>query len=191
MLFRKKKYNTEADLLQACLKGKRDAQKQLFEAHADVMLTVALRYMKDRQAAEDVLLTAFGKVFEKLHTFSAQGSFQGWVRRIVVNEALGELRKKRHYSEELEVAEREGYSEGPSQHLEAEELLKLIAKLPDGYRTVFNLYAIEGYSHQEIAEQLGISVGTSKSQLNRARRFLQNLLEAQENNTAQGTYKTA
>ncbi len=181
MFFRKPKYKTEEDLIKACLKGKRDAQQQLFELHADVMLSVALRYMGDKQAAEDVLLQAFGKVFEKLDSFQHQGSFQGWVRRIVCNEALNQLRKNKRFSEDLETAEREGVNEAPSKNLEAEELMTLIQQLPEGYRTVFNLYAIEGYSHQEIAEQLNISIGTSKSQLNRARRFLQKEIEKANN----------
>ena len=128
--------------------------------------------------AEDILVTAFVKVFDKIQQFKSEGSFEGWIRRIVVNEALTFLRRNRsmYLETELEQADREPDYNALSDHLEAEDLLKMIQELPTGYRIVFNLYAIDGYSHKEIADQLGISENTSKSQLSRARTFLQKLL---------------
>lgn len=128
--------------------------------------------------AEDILVTAFVKVFDKIQQFKSEGSFEGWIRRIVVNEALTFLRRNRsmYLETDLEQADREPDYNALSDHLEAEDLLKMIQELPTGYRIVFNLYAIDGYSHKEIAEQLGISENTSKSQLSRARTFLQKLL---------------
>ena len=128
--------------------------------------------------AEDILVTAFVKIFDKIQQFKSEGSFEGWIRRIVVNEALTFLRRNRsmYLETDLEQADREPDYNALSDHLEAEDLLKMIQELPTGYRIVFNLYAIDGYSHKEIADQLGISENTSKSQLSRARTFLQKLL---------------
>lgn len=128
--------------------------------------------------AEDVLVIALTKVFEKIDQFKNEGSFEGWIRRIVVNESLTWLRKNRsmYLETDLEKAEREPDYHQLSDRLEAEDLLKIIQQLPSGYQIVFNLYAIDGYSHKEIAEQLNISENTSKSQLSRARTHLQKLL---------------
>jgi RNA polymerase sigma factor (sigma-70 family) len=132
--------------------------------------------------AEDILVTAFMKVFNKIQQFKSEGSFEGWIRRIVVNEALTALRKKSNlYIEtDLEQADREPDYDRLSDSLEAEDLLNMIARLPMGYRVVFNMYAIDGYSHKEISEHLGINENTSKSQLSRARTYLQKLLLQQE-----------
>jgi RNA polymerase sigma-70 factor (ECF subfamily) len=131
--------------------------------------------------AEDVLITAFTKILERIEQFKGEGSFEGWIRRVVVNEALTFLRKNRsmYVETELEAAHREPDYQTLSDHLEAEDLLNLIQELPSGYRIVFNLYAIDGYSHKEIADQLNITESTSKSQLSRARVFLQKLLVEQ------------
>jgi len=128
--------------------------------------------------AEDIIVTAFLKIFDKIQQFKSEGSFEGWIRRIVVNEALTFLRRNRsmYLETDLEQADREPDYNALSDHLEAEDLLKMIQELPTGYRIVFNLYAIDGYSHKEIAEQLGISENTSKSQLSRARTYLQKVL---------------
>lgn len=132
--------------------------------------------------AEDVLVTAFTKVFEKIDQFKSEGSFEGWIRRIVVNEALTWLRKNRsmYMETNLDKADFEPDYDKLSDHLETEDLLRMIQQLPTGYQIVFNLYAIDGYSHKEIAEQLNISENTSKSQLSRARVYLQKLLALQE-----------
>lgn len=132
--------------------------------------------------AEDVLVTAFTKIFDKIDQFKAEGSFEGWIRRIMVNEALSSIRKNKtmYLETDLEAADRQPDYDQLSDHLEAEDLVNLIQELPPGYRVVFNMYAIDGYSHKEIAEELGISENTSKSQLSRARVFLQKLLRNQE-----------
>ena len=146
------------------------------------MLAVCLRYTGNPADAEDILVGSFMKVFEKIGQFNETGSLEGWIRRIIVNDCLMFLRKRKslQYTEELEVAEREMGGEMADTSLEAQELMKLVESLPSGYRTVFNLYAIEGYSHKEIAKQLNISEGTSKSQLSKARNLLQQKLKSQE-----------
>jgi RNA polymerase sigma-70 factor (ECF subfamily) len=135
------------------------------------MYALCLRYLRESDDAQDVLLKAFTKVFEHLPRFKGEGSFEGWVRRIVVNEALMFLRKHKHRHITIELEEAAASVEQYPQ-LEADDLLQLVQALPEGYRTVFNLHAIEGYAHAEIAEQLGISEGTSKSQLSRAKELL-------------------
>lgn len=128
--------------------------------------------------AEDVLVTAFTKVFERIDQFKGDGSFEGWLRRIVVNEALTQLRRNRsvYLETDIEAADREPDYAQLSDQLETEDLLKMVQQLPAGYQMVFNMYAIDGYSHKEIAEHLGISENTSKSQLSRARTHLQRML---------------
>ena len=137
--------------------------------------------------AEDVLVTAFTKILDRIGQYKGEGSFEGWIRRVVVNEALTYLRRNRsmYIETELEAADRDPDSQHLSDHLEAEDLANMIQELPSGYRIVFNLYAIDGYSHKEIAEQLNISENTSKSQLSRARIFLQKLLMEREASTKQ------
>jgi len=132
--------------------------------------------------AEDVLVMAFAKVFEKIDQFKAEGSFEGWVRKIVVNESLSYLRKNKsmYVETEIETVDKRPDFRLLENHLEADDLLKMVGDLPAGYRMVFNLYAIDGYSHKEIAEQLGISENTSKSQLSRARAWLQKKLTVLE-----------
>ena len=171
---------TEPDLIAACLRGEPRAQRQLYNQFAGLMLTVCRRYLKRQEDAEEALLLGFAKVFRALPTFRQEGSLEGWVRRIMVNEALMELRRREplHLSFE-EFAQPENLAATPATadtQLHAEELLALLQELPVGYRTVFNLYALEGYSHPEIAEALGISEGTSKSQLSKARAMLQRRL---------------
>jgi RNA polymerase sigma factor (sigma-70 family) len=166
----------EQDLVAGCRQGQHKAQRSVYEQHAPQMLAVCLRYVHDRSEAEGVMVNGFLKVFDKIGQYSGEGSFEGWIRRIMVNESLLYLRQNRHahMMVEVEAASREVVStEDAYQQLAAEDLLALVRKLPEGYRTVFNLYAIEGYAHKEIAEQLGISENTSKSQLSRARGLLQ------------------
>jgi len=168
----------EQELIKGCLRRDRAAQKRLYDTFSGKMYALCCRYVKDSMEAEDVLITAFTKILEKIDQYKHEGSFEGWIRRIVVNEALTWLRRNRNmYLEtELEAADYEPDYQSLSDSLEAEDLLKIISELPSGYRIVFNLYAIDGYSHKEIAEQLGISENTSKSQLSRARTYLQKLL---------------
>ena len=172
----------EDELIKGCLRRDPSAQKLLYDTYSSKMYGLCYRYVKDSMEAEDVLVTAFMKVFDKIQQFKSEGSFEGWIRRIVVNEALTYLRRHRsmYLETELEQADREPDYNALSDHLEAEDLLKMIQELPTGYRIVFNLYAIDGYSHKEIAEQLGISENTSKSQLSRARTYLQRVLVEQD-----------
>lgn len=169
----------EDELIKGCLRRDRNAQKLLYDTYSSKMYGLCYRYVKDVMEAEDILVTAFMKVFDKIAQFKSEGSFEGWIRRIVVNEALTYLRRHRsmYLETELEQADREPDYNSLSDHLETEDLLKMIQELPTGYRIVFNLYAIDGYSHKEIAEQLGISENTSKSQLSRARTYLQKVLQ--------------
>lgn len=171
----------ENELIKGCLKRDRSAQKHLYETYSSKMYGLCYRYVKDSMEAEDILVTAFTKIFEKIDQFKNEGSFEGWIRRIVVNEALTHLRRNRsmYLETDLEQAEREPDYDQLGDHLEVEDLLKMIEELPTGYRIVFNLYAIDGYSHKEIASQLGISENTSKSQLSRARTYLQKMLADQ------------
>ncbi len=175
---------TEEEILKACLKGNARAQRDLFEKSSPKMLAVCNRYIQDRAEAEHVMIGGFVKVFEKISQYSGEGSFEGWIRRIMVNECLMYIRKNRTMSVEVEIekADREPDYVELENKLDGEILLKLIQSLPIGYRTVFNLYVIEGYNHSEIAEKLGINENTSKSQLSRARKILQNKLLTLEHN---------
>ncbi|MEM6830451.1 MAG: RNA polymerase sigma factor [Bacteroidota bacterium] len=168
---------TEEVLLKECKKGKASAQRGLYNRLAPKMLGVCVRYINDVDEAEHVMIGGMVKVFEKLGQFRGEGSFEGWVRRILVNECLIYISKNRNMSLEKEI---DGYVDVVggvnNDRLETEDLLKMINMLPVGYKTVFNLYAIEGYSHAEIAKMLDISENTSKSQLSRARKWLQTKL---------------
>ncbi|RVU26014.1 RNA polymerase sigma factor [Sandaracinomonas limnophila] len=166
-------YSQESDLLNACKKGDSKAQNELFKKYAGKMLSVCKRYVGEMMEAEEVLMEGFMIVFAKISDFKEAGSLEGWIRRIMVNESLMHIRKRKMIWVELEDKIEVSDPEAVLFELEAEEIFRMISNLPDGFRTVFNLYAIEGYSHQEIAEMLGISVGTSKSQLSRARVLLQ------------------
>lgn len=172
-------FDSEYDLARAIKQGDKKAQTIFFNSYSGLMLSICLRYLGDKMLAEDVMLQGFMKVFEKIDQFNFKGSFEGWVKRIVINEALMKLRSRKSLEVDLDDAPQiAGREEGHT--LEEEDLMNLIRQLPSGYRTVFNLYALEGYSHAEIAEQLGISEGTSKSQLSRARAILQDQLNRME-----------
>lgn len=173
------------ELIEGCLRRDSSAQRLLYEQYSSKMYGLCCRYVKGSMDAEDILVSAFMKVFDKIHQFKNEGSFEGWIRKIVVNEALTYLRRNRSmYVEiDLEQADYEPDYQSLSDHLETEDLLRIIQELPTGYRIVFNLYAIDGYSHKEIADQLGISENTSKSQLSRARVYLQKVLAEQDSMT--------
>jgi RNA polymerase sigma factor (sigma-70 family) len=168
----------ENDLIEGCRRGDRKAQELLYQRYASRMYGVCLRYTRDPMEAEDIVVVAFTRAFSRIDQFRGDGSFEGWLRRITVNEALGVLRKNRTMGIEtdLDSADREVDYSYLNDHLEAEDLIHIIEQLPPGYRVVFNMYAIDGYSHKEIADALGISENTSKSQLSRARALLQKLL---------------
>lgn len=167
-------------LVEECVSGNAKAQRLLFDRFSPRMMGAILRYISDRERAEDVLQDGFIKVFNNIHKFENNGSLEGWIRRIMINTALDQIRKDKKRQRDVEIDSMDYFelkqnskSEGI---LEAESLLELVQSLPDGYRTVFNLLAIEGYSHKEIAEELNISENTSKSQYSRARSALQELL---------------
>jgi len=147
----------------------------LYDRYAAVMLGLCRRYVREELEAEDVMIKGFMRVFSKIELFEGKGSFEGWMKRIMINEALTFIRKNKsmYLESDIEAAEREPDYDKISTELEAKDLLKMVNELPSGYRTIFNLYAIEGYSHKEIAELLGINENTSKSQLSRARAHLQ------------------
>lgn len=171
----KKSVNLES-LIDLCRTQDSKAQRQLYDRLSPKMLGVCRRYIGDVSEAETVLITAFLKVFNKINQFSGTGNFEGWVRRIMVNESLLYLRKNKSMYLDVDIEEaiiEPNY--GQAEYLfEERELLDMINNLPVGYRTVFNLYAIEGYSHKEIGAQMGINENTSKSQLSRARAILKN-----------------
>ncbi|WP_161887744.1 RNA polymerase sigma factor [Pontibacter russatus] len=172
---------TEAELIAGCQRADTKAQKLLYERFASQMYGVCLRYLKNGMDAEEALLNGFMKIYQHIGSFEAKGSFEGWVRRIMVNEALGFLRKKEPLHLAIEDSHVQVAGTGSADHELAEgELLELLAALPAGYRAVFNLYAIEGYAHKEIADMLGITEGTSKSQLSKARAMLQRRLTGKE-----------
>jgi RNA polymerase sigma factor (sigma-70 family) len=162
-----------------CKKGDRIAQGNLFDLYAPKMLGVCIRYFHSRTEAEDILQEGFIKVFTKIKSYKGEGAFEGWMKRIFINTALEQIRKKKnmYVVSDFEQVAHEHYTDDLVNNLDTSILLKLIDALPIGYRTVFNLYAIEGYPHKEIAELLEISEGTSKSQLSRARALLQHQLQ--------------
>ncbi len=177
------KYTMDS-LLEGCRKGERKAQELLYRGLAGKMMGVCMRYAKDRFEAEDMLQTGFVKVFEKINAFKGEGSFEGWIRRIMINNAIEIYRKTSRMLNVVDVDEaydvqQETFS---MSGLETRDLLNLIQQLSSGYRLVFNMYAIEGYSHKEIAEELGISEGASKSQLSRARAILKEKILQMEGN---------
>ncbi len=184
-------YTTETQLISGLKRGESRAQKVAYERFAGKMLAVCHRYCANRDDAEEVLIDGFMKVYEKISQFREDGSFEGWIRRIMVTESLMFLRRNKAWRQEipLDEAVTEPDYVWADANLNETELLKLINRLPDGYRTVFNLYAIEGYSHAEISQTLGISEGTSKSQLSRARMLLQSSLKKLEVNQDETRYQ--
>jgi RNA polymerase sigma factor (sigma-70 family) len=169
---------TEIELIQGCIREDRIAQRELFSRFAGKMMTVCLRYARHRAEAEDWLQDAFIRVFDNIGQYEGKGSFEGWIRRIVVNVALKNLSKLSVQREMIGVETIPDSAVDPSvfSQMGEKEILNLITKLPDGYRTVFNLYVIEDYSHREVADALGIEESTSRSQLVKARNMLQNLI---------------
>lgn len=170
-------YN-EADIIKGCIKNERQSQKMLYEHFAGKMLAVCMRYAKDRAEAEDMLQEGFLKVFQSIGNFKNEGSFEGWVRRIMVYNAINHFKhRSRKFKEDLDVQDYDApFQDDIIAKISAKEILALVQHLPEGYRVIFNLYAVEGYTHKEISEKLGIAIGTSKSQYSRAKLHLQQLL---------------
>lgn len=171
------------EIIEGCLGKNASAQKQLYDYLSPRMMGVCMRYSSSVEEAEDILQDGFIKLFDKIETFGGIGSFEGWARRLFVNTALDALRKKKKYQFDQSLDD-VSYMLNSNDYIEeglaANDLLKILQTIPVGYRTVFNLYAIEGYSHKEIAEQLSITVSTSKSQYSRAKSLLREIIEKLE-----------
>lgn len=167
--------SNDHDLIEGCLLGNPFMQKKLYDKYAPKMYGICLRYATNSEDAKDILQDGFVKVFTNLSKFKAAGSFEGWMRRIFVNTAIEHYRKKN----QLYAISEHQEEQIPDQvfsaldELAADDIIRLISELPNGYRTVFNLFAVEGYSHKEIATMMNISEGTSKSQYARAKAWLQ------------------
>ena len=166
-------------LVKECSKGNAKAQRLLFDKFSKKMLGVCLRYSSNLEEAEDVLQNGFVSVFENIQTYKGTGAFEGWVRKIIVNAALTNIRKNKKFKQNIALEKVDFMLPSlthTGEEFAAKDLLKIIQTLPPGFRTVFNLYAIEGYSHKEIGKKLNISEGTSKSQYSRAKAYLQKII---------------
>ncbi|GAB3907918.1 RNA polymerase sigma factor [Mucilaginibacter boryungensis] len=185
MMFLKPKHITTDELISRSKAGDGKAQELLYKQFAGKMLAVCMRYATDRMEAEDMLQNGFIKMFQKLADYRGEGSFEGWVRRIMVHSSI-EYYRKHHKMMQVVDIEESGYEQSvnplAAENLDAKDLMALIQQLSPGYRMVFNLYALEGYSHREIAKIAGITEGASKSQLSRARSILKEQIEKMEGN---------
>lgn len=171
---------TEKELIILCQKQKPTGQKALYDKYAPVLFSVCKRYLKVHEEAEDVLVESLYKIMTNIHKYSFKGSFEGWMRRIVVNECLMRLRKNKLFVVNLDTAYSVGQDSNIESELQYQDLIIMLNQLPTGYRTIFNLYVIEGYKHREIAEQLGISINTSKSQLILAKKKMRELIKKKQ-----------
>ncbi len=168
----------ESDLINGCIEGNRRMQEELYRRFSPRMYAVCLRYAGSTEEAEDILQEGFIKIFKKLDSFRNEGSFEGWIRRIFVNTAIEHFRRKRYLQPVTEKEENtlEGNYLSVLDNLAERDIMELVQQLSPGYRTVFNMYVVEGYTHKEIGDMLGISEGTSKSQLSRAKVILQDMV---------------
>lgn len=171
----------EEDIINGCKKEQRQAQEALYKKYASRMLGVCFRYANDILEAEDTLLEGFVKVFDNISSYSGKGAFEGWIRRIMVNVALNKIRSR---NKNLSFVEDFNFDvkdiQSPIDKIQHKQLLEALNRLPEGYRLVFNLFVIEGYSHQEIAEQLGIKEATSRSQFAKSKTYLKKIILEQE-----------
>lgn len=170
--------HTEKELITLCLQGDRIACKQLFDIYSKKMMALCFRYARDYSEAQDIMQEGFVRIFNKLDLYSGQGSFEAWMRRVMINTALKYRQRyvvKHSYSE---LGDQHFFDQMPTviDELSKDDILKLVQELPDGYRTIFNLYIIEGFSHRDISEMLNIGESTSRSQLVKARNILQKKL---------------
>jgi RNA polymerase sigma-70 factor (ECF subfamily) len=174
---------SEEELIQRCISNDRIAQKELYETYSPLFFAICLRYMPTVEDAEDVLVMGFTVIFSKLDTFKNEGSFEGWMKKIIINTALNTIRfNHKHYetkdiNKEIEKQKNLLSENAIYGQLNVKDILKQIQQMPTGYRTVFNLFVIEGYSYEEVANLMGINKGTVRSQLARARKILQQKLE--------------
>lgn len=176
--------NSDKEIVSACLRGDAVAQRRLYDTFAPRMMGLCLRYSTSRDEAQDILQEGFIKVFEKLGQFEGKGALGGWIRMIIINTALINIRKNQKWAHTEDVDDMVDLSNSDHSVLEsmaADELMELVRKLPTGYRAVFNLFAIEGYGHKEIAKELGVSESTSKTQFKKARSYLHKLIMELEN----------
>jgi len=170
---------TEEAILQGCLQNDAVAQKELYNRFSPKMLAVCYRFGHNREDAEDMLQEGFIKVFSQIHTFRSQGAFEGWVRRIIVHTCINNLKKNKKFNESVDIIHATTLhvrEESVPSIVQAKQVVECIRLLPIGYRTVLNLYAIEGYSHKEIATMLDIEESTSRSQYTRAKQMLEDIL---------------
>ena len=177
-------HQEEKELIELAVEHNRHAQHQIYSKFSPKMLSVCRQYIKDLHQAEDIMITAFMKTFANLKHFEHKGSFEGWIRRIMVNECISFIRvakKVKFIEDNPEFYQDEKSFNNIESQFSVEDIQFLIDNLPDGYRMIFNLYAIEGFKHHEIATMLGISEGTSKSQLSHARKMLQNAINKEKN----------
>jgi RNA polymerase sigma factor (sigma-70 family) len=170
---------TEEAILQGCLQNNPSSQRELYSRYSPKMLAVCYRFAHNREDAEDMLQEGFIKVFSQIHTFRNQGAFEGWIRRIVVHTCINHLKKNKRFNESVDLIHANTVQireETVPSIVQAKQIVECIRILPMGYRTVLNLYAIEGYSHKEIAEMLDIEESTSRSQYTRAKQMLEDIL---------------
>jgi RNA polymerase sigma factor (sigma-70 family) len=174
---------TESELISGCIHQQQDCQKKLFNLFAGKMMSVCLRYASDEQQAQDILQEGFVKIFNSIQQFRHEGSFEGWMRRVFVTVSIREVSKQKIHFSEVVISESHEQSVDPSvlSKISADEIHLMIRSMPDGYRTIFNLNIIEGYSHEEIASMMGIQATTSRGQLLKARKFLQAMIEKKYN----------
>jgi RNA polymerase sigma factor (sigma-70 family) len=176
---------TERELIEGCINNKQEAQKKLFSLFAGKMMSVCLRYANNEEQAQDILQDGFVRVFKNIHQYRFEGSFEGWLRRVFVTVAIRQVSKQKMFFSDTDITDKKEYSSDPDvlSKISADEIHKLIRNMPDGYRTIFNLNVIEGYSHEEIAVMLGIRPTTSRGQLLKARKHLQALIEKKTEKT--------
>jgi len=170
---------TDDAIFQGCLINDSVAQRELYQRYSPKMLSVCYRFAHNREDAEDMLQEGFIKVFSQIHTFQSKGAFEGWVRRIMVHTCINNLKKNKKFNESVDIIHATGVQireESVPSIVQAKQVVECIRLLPIGYRTVLNLYAIEGYSHKEIAGMLDIEESTSRSQYTRAKQMLEDIL---------------
>ena len=171
---------SEEEIIIECIKGNRKAEKHLYTKYSALFYAICLRYTQSREEAEDVLITGFTSIFESLPMYKKQGSFEGWMKRIMINTAINHYRANKKHLLDLDLEEIDTLNEISQktyQDINIKDILNQIQRMPQGYKQIFNLYALEGYKHAEIAEMLNISESTSKTQYAKAKKWLQSHLE--------------